>query len=72
MGSLVRDVLRCLVHVFYRMHINCKCSKCCSSDCLVQTENIDDINEPPKTPAPSPHPSPPSNRKNNKETISSV
>jgi hypothetical protein len=69
MPSFIKEVLRCLIHVFYKMHIHCNCSKCCESDCLVQTDNIDDSNGQPTTPIPSPHPSPPPT---NKASISSV
>jgi len=72
MPSFIKEVLRCLVHVFYKMHIHCNCSKCCESDCLVQTDNIDNSNESSKTPIPSPHPSPPVPRNSIKETISSI
>ncbi len=62
MPSIVREVLRCLLHVFYKIHVNCNCSKCCQSDCILETENIEHNNESHNE----------SNNKNIKEHISSV
>ena len=45
MGSILKEILRCLLNVFYKIHINCNCSKCCQSDCMLETENIDNNNE---------------------------
>lgn len=62
MGSILKEILRCLLHVFYKIHINCNCSKCCESDCMLETENIDNNNEPSNKPT----------NENNKKNISSV
>ena len=62
MGSILKEILRCLLHVFYKIHINCNCSKCCQSDCMLETENIDNNNEQSNKPP----------NENNKKNISSV
>lgn len=40
MPSIVKNILACLLHVFYKVKIKCKCFKCCESDCIMQTDNI--------------------------------
>jgi hypothetical protein len=46
--SLTSDILNCFSHLFYKIKIHCKCSKCCESDCVSQTDNIS-LNSKPDT-----------------------
>ncbi len=40
MASALKSILACLLHVFYKVKIHCNCSKCCESDCTMQTDNM--------------------------------
>lgn len=40
MPKTLNNILNCLLHVFYKIKIHCTCSKCCDSDCVMQTDNI--------------------------------
>jgi len=50
----LKQLLACLGRAFFKLHLNCKCSRCCEcdSDCF---EGPEAKNTPPPSPHPSPH-----------------
>lgn len=53
----IKQIIACLARAFFKLHLTCKCSRCCEcdSDCMEAPTQTPPATPPPPSPHISPH-----------------